>query len=801
MAKSKTLYEPGELDRVRKNLGDLDPEEARRVAKILGGEVGIERSPEELAPRKRRDLQRPGDVEFQDERSASRLEKSGHASSAGQERRQADAAKEDEGRELAREATLAYGQRLKMDFLCSQPDFLIKTQGQVVASFFSFLPGLKDGVNPFFLMDIVPETFKHLEALQRAARLLYPPKRADVRERLKVVPAYLRVMEILVSVDLEEISRELLVLQRNPRSIELPMLASLVRLVFYPIVRLKDAHEGFVLKEAVERAFRSVPEVDPESQKRLAEAREALLDELDYLFANVAYRWYPLLMRLCGRKRRTFSEFYDYDEGKILAFMALRREDVLPSVVLVSDKHLDSIDAKADAGVPDKAGAPGDAAAEGPKAAASAPDEGAAPVDGSPALVALPTEGTVIGDGGAAEAIRRALEIGTAPAGSEEERKEEPVILIGSEKAPASRDAPPRPVRNGLAVLESIFPESGFSRWEEHPDVYPYFNKLYSLPKGSDLIAPSDPLLQVIVLAYILNDLFHGFRSVRWGLAQDGETVDLSEGVNGILSDWISPCDEVIPKRYLPLLSEYCRLLETERESQNSTFAAKRDADLLFYKKRYFLPYTKGTIFSGLQTSRDRDLKPLYKMSPLMKRYLGIAARDVERSIESRKEGGSYSSVAMGNPFDPVHVEVDNLAIDRLRALLKHEGPSPKKLTNAALVYYALSILEVLDYLVNSPASWAYREERILPYRSLEESQGIRLGAELDAEKAFQRYLDRLIEAKKKAAAYAKQAKQSPPRSPAPESVPPSAGASTSSAGGTPPAAGAASPSSGANEA
>ena len=41
-------YDPGELGRTRQNLGDLTEDEARKMAEIFGGEVGIERTPPEL---------------------------------------------------------------------------------------------------------------------------------------------------------------------------------------------------------------------------------------------------------------------------------------------------------------------------------------------------------------------------------------------------------------------------------------------------------------------------------------------------------------------------------------------------------------------------------------------------------------------------------------------------------------------------------------------------------------------------------------------------------------------------------
>jgi hypothetical protein len=732
MAKGRTLYEPGELDRVRKNLGDLDPDEARRVARLLGGEVGYEKSPE---PQHQRKIARPPsaqDTSIAPPRSSgASFSKASRSASPRFSGEIGDGIKTDGAFETPRQG-LSYSQRLKMDFICSQPDFLIKTQGQVIVSFFSFLPGMRDGVNPFFLNSICPETFAHLETLAKAARILYPPRRPDIQERLKLVPPFHRAMEILVSIDLQAISHELAELQRAPREAELPRLATLVREVFIPVVRLRRSHEGGLLRSAAEWALAASPEADPAALSKLQAARDSLLAETDYLFMNVAYRWYPLLMRLCSRKSRDYVSFYEEDMGRILAFLGLRADDILPAKTAIPEM---------------------------PPPVEKSPEERPEEEPAAPEKEDL------------LETMGQALEIGQL-----DDLEGGPTATAQNVQAPrpAGSDLIPASVRKGLDILDGLFPDSGLAHPELGPDLYPYFNSLYPLPKGSDLIAPGDPLMQVIVLAYVLNDLFHGLRRVQWGLNQgDAENEDLGESVNGALNDWMSPCDEVLGKRYLPLLSEYCRLLETERESQSSSFAMKREADLLFYKKRYFLPFTKGAVFSGLQAPRDKDLRPMYKLSALMKRNLTAAAQDIDRAVRSRQEGGSYTCVAILNPFEPARLEVENLASERLRAILKHEGPAPRKLTNAALIYYSLAILETFDYLVNSPASWAYREERAFPYRALSEGQTIKPGMEVDADKAFRQRINRLIQSRKKAAAYEKQTRPSgeSPVSPAPGSV------------------------------
>jgi len=297
--------------------------------------------------------------------------------------------------------------------------------------------------------------------------------------------------------------------------------------------------------------------------------------------------------------------------------------------------------------------------------------------------------------------------------------------------------------------MDKLFPEAGWLKPEDSPDLYPYFNQLYPLPRGSDLIAPTDPLIQIICFNQALNDLFHGLRSITYGVSKDGESFDLNRAINEILNDWTQPVDEIVAKAYLPLLSEYCRLIETERESQNSAYAAKREADLIWYKKKYFLPYLSGTALSSIQNPRDKDVKLLHKQAKALKGYLSMIAQDIDRSVKARKEtsGGpvtaqSVTCSTIDNPFDLATFEVENAVSRRLRLILKREGPAPKRLTNAALIYFGLSILEAFDFFLSDQRSWAYRERRGLPYRALDSKDRVGGIETMDAEKAFLRELE-----------------------------------------------------------
>ncbi len=724
MAKTRAVYEPGELDRVRKNIGDLDPEEARRLAGLLGGEVGVEKDPLEVAEEKRR------------QKIAQAAEEARRAAIDSRKRermREVEAAKKGQARSGGKgggEITvrhLPFSARVRMDFRCSHPDHLIKTQSQALSSLFSFLPGYHDSINPYFISVLCSQAYEHIDKLVQALRFIIPSKRVELWAKLREFPQQYAIMEALVTWNLDGISGVMAILQGKPRDISLENLRTFLILIFKPLFRVKDVFEGSLFKTALATATAIAADADADNRKRYTQAREEAINEAEYIYANLFFRWYPLLMKFCAYSFHEYPDFYYNCRPALMKFLGLSDADIIrdPGPLPPTAKDLEK---QTDADAEAKLKTDGDQSSADPATAADPA------VAANPSLTGIP----------ASDAEKNPLDEKAA-----------------ATEAPDLRMADlPGPVQVGLDLMDKLFPESGWKQPDKWPDLYPRFSHLYSLPRGADLIAPTDPLIQIIVLSQALNDIFHGFRSMRFGLSQDGASVELNLAINDILNDWMLPVDDIIAKAYLPLLSEYCRLIETERESQNSAYAAKREADLVWYKRRYFLPLVKGSALAGIQTPRDKDIKAHFKQARQLKEYISMIALDIDRAIKARQEsnlgGGpaaSLSCVTIVNPFDTAEFEVENVVSRRLRMILKHEGEKPKRMTNATLIYYAFSILQVLDYLMNHPNSWANQEKRVLPYRVLkaEENQR-RTIVEVDPEKSFLKQIDGFIRRKAKQA-------------------------------------------------
>ncbi|MDR0910839.1 MAG: hypothetical protein LBM77_13875 [Spirochaetaceae bacterium] len=271
-------------------------------------------------------------------------------------------------------------------------------------------------------------------------------------------------------------------------------------------------------------------------------------------------------------------------------------------------------------------------------------------------------------------------------------------------------------VAKGYAILDSLFPGAGWNNVTEAPDMYPYFNDVFRFPKEYVDISPTDPLLQVVILTRVIDELLYALRYVAFGSIDDGMggSINLEEELSEQIENWHAHLDSSLEKEYIPRLSEYCRLLENPAENHNSDYARRLSSDTRWIKRYFFMPY-----FS-VETAypppfRKKEIKSLYSEVRKLRRNLSIVAKGIEAG---QKKGGAHSNAScdeITNPWDAYKFQIPNPLSKRLNLLL--EG-KPKN--NAALIYYLLGISVVLDYMVNDDKSWAYAEERgSILFRSL----------------------------------------------------------------------------------
>jgi len=190
MAKQvKAIYKPGELNEVRKKLGNINPDEARRMAQVLGGEVGIEKATDPSEPvRKQRprhetvevSLDRPGSKKAPPIHRVETLPQEGE-----NPKRPKRTTILDPGDDPSVPLKTSYRERLKMDRYAAQVEFEIKNPTQVFYSMLSLFGEPPDFLNPDFVSRRMNEYYQRIETLVTITRSLLPRNHPQRNDRFK----------------------------------------------------------------------------------------------------------------------------------------------------------------------------------------------------------------------------------------------------------------------------------------------------------------------------------------------------------------------------------------------------------------------------------------------------------------------------------------------------------------------------------------------------------------------------------------------------------------------------------------
>jgi hypothetical protein len=648
--KEKAIYAPGELGKVRERLGNFEDAEARRLAQLLGGDVGTERQEEAKSP--------------PNKSAQASVRREGNSAKTPPKRRIVTAADEEDGDSPKKTYApqdpmdnpsiplkLSYWERVKMDKYAGQTEFEIKNFGQVLQSIFSIFGPPPDYLNARFITRRMNEYYKRIGELVTATRALLPRNNLNRNERLKKASKFAyKVLDTIRQWNIEQMSVDLTRMQSHPRNVKLAEFADILKYIYRPLFVLERLDLEIHIKEAYKLLYRLNSLENPEeSNESHLELIRSALAALNTIRKDVRFLLYPLLVKILSDRWLPYDKFFTARKNRFLAFIN------------------------------------------------ASPADQISPTDGTKAVESV--------DDDPAEANDRAEDDEEDDDPETEARKAKIAIMEAEQKA----------VDKGLQTLEVLFPRAGWDRLPQFPDIYPYFRDVFSLKKEYALIAPSDPVLQLVVFTRILEELLFGLRHIAFGVVMnsDGTPERLEDVLTPIINNWHYAVENSVEKEYLPRLVEYCRILENTAESRTSNYARRLLNELHWLKRLYFLPYYKfeSTIPPPFQ---KQDITPLYPEIRQLRKYLTAVAAGIE---QGNKNGGAEQKApcdGIDNPWEKYIFQVPNPLSRRLDALLK-----PERRNNASLIFFTLAVTVVADNFINSDASWAYSDRPGMLFRSI----------------------------------------------------------------------------------
>jgi hypothetical protein len=656
MAKNdKAIYAPGELDRVRSNLGKIDQAEAKKIAEKLGGEVGYERTSEQEQARQKPQRTRRERVNVKiggrPGTPQRRVELAAEAEESGAGRKPYRRKEPNPVDDPSVPVRASYWDRLKMDKYAAQPEFEIKSSGQVFFSMISVFGEIPDYVNPAFVTKRMAEYYKHIETLVVATRNMFPRNNMRRNERMKkTAPLVFAILDTIRYWNIERLSGDLARLQAHPRNVKVSDCADILRAVYKPLFVLGQLDPDAHIRGSYKILYKVLYIENPmDAKSKYQDQIRAALTAYGEVRRDIRYLMYPLLMKVVSDKWLPYERLFIERKNRIMAFLNVTENDQINPGAIANA-------GEAQAGEEDK----------------SASEEGG-------------EENAVEGEETGEEEL------------SEEEK---------SRRAAAAAEK--KALDRGLQTLEALFPKAGWDRLSLYPDLYPYFVDVFDLKKGIVNIAPTDPIQQIFVLMRILEELFFGLRYVSFGavLGSNGNPERVDDILMDIINNWHYYIEFSFEKEYLPRMAEYIRILEGSPEDRNAPYAKKILSDLHWTKRLYFLPFYK---FESLAPPpfQKKDITPIYPEIKKLRKYLTAVAIGIEQGMRAGGAEKRAPCDGIDNPWEPYVFQVPNPLSLRLDALL-----SGKAKNNASLVFFTLAVTAVLDYVVNNEDSWAYNGSR-----------------------------------------------------------------------------------------
>ncbi|QQO10283.1 hypothetical protein [Breznakiella homolactica] len=657
--KTKAIYAPGELDRVRRKLGDLNPDEARRMAEVLGGEVGWERDQENEAKGRSRvrnetvDVVVGGKSSGRNKQPKRRVELAPDGDDPDGIRRRSSRIITDPGDDPSIPLKLSYRERVKMDRYAAQPEFEIKNAGQVFYSVISIFGDIPDYVNPDFVNRRMNDYYKRIELLVTATRTMFPRNNLQRNERLrKASPFAYSILDTIRYWNIERIASDLAKIQAKPRNAKIGDFADILRAIYKPIYVLEKLDPETHIRESYKLLYKVLYLENPtEAKAKYQDLIRNALSSYVVIQRDIKYLMYPLLLKLLSDQFIPYDNFFTVRKNRFAVFLGVNES-----------KHI------------------------------------------SPSSVAVPVED--------------AEEEKSEDKNSGDE-KDADGLTSEERELKKALEAENKAVNRGENTLEILFPRAGWERMATYPDFYPYFHDVFNFKKGYELISPTDPLQQIVVLMRILEELFYGLRYVSFGTTAgpDGNPERIDNIITNIMTNWHTFIELGFEKEYLPRLTEYCRILDSASESRTSTYARRILNELHWIKRLYFLPYYRFES-SFPPPMQKKDVKAVYPEVRKLRRYLTAVAAGIE---QGNRRGGAENNAhcdAIDNPWEPYNFQVPNPVSTRIDAVLGSKNPKQKN--NAALVFFTLSAAVVLDHIMNDENSWAYGEQTGWLFRSVD---------------------------------------------------------------------------------
>ena len=268
--------------------------------------------------------------------------------------------------------------------------------------------------------------------------------------------------------------------------------------------------------------------------------------------------------------------------------------------------------------------------------------------------------------------------------------------------APPEKGIKDSTVITGLKLLDQMFPDAGFDRLDEHPDLFPYFQPLFHFKDGFNILSPENPIQVICVLQHIIEDCFQGCRNIKF--PETGEQKKGSDSIIQIMDDWSAYREDTFEQLYCEPLCDLVNSVYSQPDFDKSHIGKKTITSLLWQTTYHYMPNFKFEQLLLEHPADESKYRPLFHRTDFARKFLTLVINECDQKAPTKA-----TCNLIENPWEHYKFDIPNEVSKRLDVLLGAQNKTANTTANNAnLLKYTLCFMAVLDWWINNPGSPAY---------------------------------------------------------------------------------------------
>ena len=271
--------------------------------------------------------------------------------------------------------------------------------------------------------------------------------------------------------------------------------------------------------------------------------------------------------------------------------------------------------------------------------------------------------------------------------------------------APPEKGIKDSTVITGLKLLDQMFPEAGFDRLDEHPDMFPYFQPLFHFKDGFNMLSPENPIQVICVLQHIIEDCFQGCRNIKF--PDPGEQKKGADNITAVMDDWSAYREDTFEQLYCEPLCDLVNSVYSQPDFDKSHIGKKTITSLLWQTTYHYMPNFKFEQLLLEHPADESKYRPLFHRTDFARKFLTLVINECDQKAATKA-----TRSLIENPWEHYKFDIPNEVSKRLDVLLGAQNKTANTTANNAnLLKYTLCFMAVLDWWINNPGSPAYATE------------------------------------------------------------------------------------------